>query len=561
MDRAWLKNWPDGVPTSIKYPVIPLFELLRNSARKFPRRAAIIFYGRRMTYKELDELSDRFAASLHKIGVRKGDRVALLLPNIPQFPISYYGVLKAGGVVTTVSPLREGEEMGYELVDSGAETLVALDQLYSKVEATCHRTRLKNVVITNVTKYLPTLLRLLAPLRGIARIRYPDTYTFRDFVKKRESRPPIVEVDPVEDLAVLQYTGGTTGKPKGVMLTHYNLVANAIQTYHWAKGWGYSEKPQERVLPVILCAIPFFHVYGMTVAMNEGILSGATLILIPKPDPEALLKAIAKYKPSEFPAIPSMLTSLADHPDFRKHDFASLQHCITGAASPPVETMKNLGDVAGVGIIEGYGLTEAGPVTHCNPVRREKRRLGSVGIPYPDTDAKIVDLETGDLELPPSEVGELAVMGPQVMKGYWNDIKETEKTLRGGWLFTGDLAWMDGDGYFYIVDRKVDAIATSGQMLLPREIEKAVASHPAVREVAIVGVPDPYRCATDVRAFIVLKEDYKGKVSADDLRRFCEEKVTGYMVPDYFEFREMLPKTPLGKVHRRVLREDSGHKQ
>ncbi|MFQ6075291.1 MAG: long-chain fatty acid--CoA ligase [Candidatus Bathyarchaeia archaeon] len=560
MSKVWLKSWPSGVPLSINYPEIPVFELLRNSARRYPNRVAIAFYGRRIRYKELDGLTDRFATALYGLGVRKGDRVALLLPNVPQFVIAYYGALKAGGVVTTVSPLREGGEMGYELVHSGAETLIALDQLYPQVEKILDETRVRSVIVASAIEYLPPLRRLLAPLRGFKEKDYPGAYRFRDLIHKHGPNPPEVEIEPREDLAVLQYTGGTTSRPKGVMLTHYNLVANAIQTYHWAKGWGYSEKPQERVLPLILCAIPFFHAYGMTVAMNEGILSGATLILIPKPDPESLLRAIDEYKPSEFPGIPPMFMDLAEHPDSRDHDFSSLHHCISGAASLPMEVVERFEEVARAGLIEGYGLTEAGPVTHCNPVDKGRGKLGSVGIPYPDTEAKVVDVDLGEVELPPGEVGELVVRGPQVMRGYWNDPEGTERVLRGGWLHTGDLARMDGDGYFYIVGRKMDLIARSGQMIGPKEVEEAIASHPAVEEVAVVGVPDPYRCATDVKAFVVLREGYGGDVSGREIREFCEERLASHKVPTHVEFRDSLPKTPLGKVYRRALREEDSSK-
>lgn len=558
MSKVWLKSWPEGVPTSIRYPEVPVFELLRNSARRYPNRVAIAFYGRRIRYKELDGLTDRLATALHGLGVRRGDRVALLLPNVPQFVIAYYGALKAGGVVTAVSPLREMGEMGYELVHSGAETLIALDQLYPRVEGVLDETRVKRVIVTSAIEYLPPLRRLLAPLRGFKEKDYPGVYRFRDLIHRHGPYPPEVEVDPREDMAVLQYTGGTTGRPKGAMLTHYNLVANALQTYHWAKGWGYSEKPQERVLPLILCAIPFFHVYGMTVAMNEGILSGATLILVPRPDPEALLKAIDGYRPSEFPGIPNMFMDLAEHYDSLNHDFSSLHHCISGAASLDGEVVKRFEETAGVGLIEGYGLTEAGPVTHCNPVDKGGGKRGSVGIPYPDTEARVVDVDLGEVELPPGEMGELVVRGPQVMKGYWNDPEGTERVLRDGWLYTGDLAWMDGEGYFYIVGRKADLIPRSGQMVWPREVEEAIASHPAVEEVAVVGVPDPYRCATDVKAFVVLREGYEGQVSAREIREFCEGRLAGHKIPGRVEFMDSLPKTHLGKVYRRALREGRG---
>lgn len=553
--KNWLKNWPEGVPISIKYPKIPLFEFLRNTARKFPNRTAMIFYGKKTTYKQLDVLTDRFAAALSDIGVKKGDIVALLLPNIPQFVISYYGALKAGAAVTTISPLQEEGEVGYELRDSGAETIVALDLLFARIEHIQEETKLKNVIVTSVTDYLPLLPKFLAPLRGLKTKSEPGAYRFQDLIKRCKSNPPEVEINPEEDVAVLQYTGGTTGTPKGVTLTHYNLVVNAIQIYHWTRGWGHGEKPQKTILPCILCLIPFFHIYGMTVAMNEGILSGSTLILIPRLELEPLLKAIAKYDFVHFPGIPMMYTALLDHPKVRRHDFTSLHHCISGAAPLPTQVTKRFEELTGANLIQGYGLTEASPVTHCNPTDKEKRKPGSIGIPFPDTDAKIVDAETGEIELPPGEEGELVVRGPQVMKGYWNRPEETKRALRGGWLFTGDIAKMDEDGHFYIVDRKSDMIIASGHRMWPSEVEEVLHAHPSVKEAAVIGVADPYRCVTSVKAFVALREGYEGRVSKEDLMRFCDEKLPSYAVPSFIEFRNELPKTTVGRVFRRMLRE------
>jgi len=555
--KSWMKNWPPGVPFSIKYPLLPLYELLRNSARKYPHKTAIVFYSLEISYQELDITTDAFAAALYRMGVRKGDRVALFLPNIPQFVISFYGALKAGAIITTMSPLREGAELGFELLDSGAETLIALDILFENVQDIVKTSKVTNTIVTNVSDYLPLLRRILAPLRGIKSKKFSNTHNFSELVLNDKQKPPQIDIDPINDTAIIQYTGGTTGKPKGAMLTHYNLVANAIQVDRWARGWGFSQKNRERILPSTLCVIPFFHIYGLTVALNHGIFTGSKLILIPRFDVDEILKAIKKYRPSEFPAIPRFYSALLDHPDINKFDFKFFQHCISGASSLPKDVIHRFKNLTGEDIIEGYGLTEAGPVVLCNPVDPSLRKIGSVGIPYPDTDSRIVDLEIGEFELSPREEGELEIRGPQVMKGYWNKHKETENVFHDGWLKTGDIAFMDEDGYFYIVDRKVDTIIRSGFRIIPIEVEKTLLSHPSVLEVAVVGIPDPYRCTTDVKAFVILKKDEKNSVTESELIRFCQERLEKFKVPGKIEFREDLPKNSTGKVWRRILREES----
>ncbi len=555
--RAWMKNWPPGVPFSIKYPRIPLHELLRNSARKYPSKTAILFYGSEISYNELDRRTDVFASALHRMGIRKGDRVALFLPNIPQFVISFYGALKAGAIVTSMSPLRKGAELGYELLDSGAETLIALDILFEDIQDIVKTSKVKNTIITNVSTYLPLLQRILVSLRGIKSKNFSNTDNFSDLLLNNEPKTPQIDIDPVNDTAIIQYTGGTTGKPKGVMLTHYNLVANAIQVDRWARGWGFSKKLRERILPSTICVIPFFHIYGLTAALNHGIFSGSKLILIPRFDVGAILNAIKKHRPSEFPAIPRFYSALLEHPDIDKFDFKFFQHCISGASSLPEDVFQRFKKLTGEEIIEGYGLTEGGPVVLCNPVDPKLRKIGSVGLPYPDTDSRIVDLEMGEFELAPREEGELEILGPQVMKGYWNKPEETEQTFHNGWLKTGDIAFMDEDGYFYIVDRKIDTIIRSGFRVVPIEVEKTLLSHPSVLEAAVVGIPDPYRCTTDVKAFVVLKKDAKNSLTESDLIKFCQERLEGFKVPGRIEFREDLPKNSIGKVWRRILREES----
>jgi len=550
-EKPWMRWWPEGVPLSIKYPTIPLYAFLENSARKYPNRTAVIFYGRRINYASLGEMASRFANALLHLGVRKGDRVALVLPNIPQFIISYYGTLMAGGVIVAINPLNEEGEMERELAESGAKVVVVLDRFLRKVEAVKDGTEVEAVIVAKGEAYLPWTLRLLSGLgggrgpRGFPRVR--------TLVRRHPPLSQGVQVDPKEDLAVIQYTGGTTGEPKGVMLTHYSLVANAIQVYHWLRGWGYCPKPQVRGHPVVLAAIPFFHIFGMTVAMNEVIHSGSTMVLLPEPEPGAMMRAIERYKVTHLPATPSLYRAILSHPDLRKRDLRSLIYCVSGGDPIDAETVERFREVAGVEFFEGYGLTEAGPVTHCTPQGCEKR--GSIGIPLPDTEARIVDIPTGEVDLPVGEVGELVVRGPQVMRGYLGRARETERALRGGWLYTGDVARMDEDGFFYIVDRKQDRIIARGHTIWPTRVEGILRRHPAVEEAVVVGVADPLRCATDLRALVVLKEEYRGRVGPEELLRFCSERLEDYLLPEEVEVVEDLPRTPLGKISRRAVRE------
>jgi len=549
MDKTWLKWWPQGVPFSINYPVIPLYDFLRNSARKYPNRTALIFYGNHISYASLGEAASRFASALQSFGVKKGDRVALMLPNVPQFTISYYGALMAGGTAVALNPLSEEAEIGRELVDSGSETVIVLDRFLQKAEAG----HVKHIVATKGEAYLPRRLKLLSSLRG-------EKYAIRGFprlealVKEHPPLTEVVEVDPLEDLAVIQYTGGTTGTPKGVMLTHYNLVANALQTYHWLRGWGHSHRPQLSGYPVVLAAVPFFHIYGMTVAMNEAIHSGSTMVLLPQPEAGAMLKAIERYKVTHLPTIPSMYRAVLEHPDLKRRNLNSLAYCVSGGDPVDAETVQRFTKATGAGFFEGYGLTEAGPVTHCTTLEMGALKKGSIGIPFPDTEARIVDIQTGEEELPAGREGELVLRGPQVMKGYLGMPEETARVLRDGWLYTGDVATMDEEGLFYIVDRKQDRIIARGHTVWPTKVEEVLLQHPAVEAAVVVGVADPMRCATDLRALVVLKDGAQVGLS-EDLMRFCRERLEAYQMPESIEIVDELPRTALGKVSRRTVRE------
>lgn len=550
MDKPWYKFWPEGVPKEIEYPKIALGEVLKESTRKFPNNTAIIYFGRRITYTELEELVDRFTTALQDLGVEKGDRVGIFLPNIPQFVIAYYGALRAGAICVACNPLYKARELEYQLNDAGVETLVSMDTLYPIIQEIRGRTKLRNVITTSPRDYLPPLLRLLAPLKGVKSHDCPGALDFLSLMRKYGPTLKPVDVRP-DDLAVLQYTGGTTGIPKGAMITHRNLIVNARQCEVLL--------PIRRGIDIGVSALPLFHIFGMTTSMNALLLTGTTMLMIPDPrDPKGILNAIGKYKATVFCSVPTMYIALLNTPDLKKYNLRTLRACLSGAAALPVEVQRKFEQMTGGRLVEGYGLTESSPVSHVNPLDDPKKnRPGSIGIPIPDTDSKIVDVETGAKDLKPGEVGELLIKGPQVMQGYWNNADETRMTLRDGWLYTGDIAKMDEDGYFYIVDRKKDMIDVSGYKVWPREVEELLYEHPAVNEAAVLGVPDPYRGET-VKAYVTLKPGYEGKVTEEEIIKFCKERIATYKAPRSVEFRASLPKTLVGKILRRTLREESG---
>ena len=539
--------YPKGVPRSINYPEIPLYAFLENSARKYPNRVALIFHGKRISYAELWDETKRFAASLRGLGVRKGDRVGLLLPNIPQFVVAYYATLAAGGVAVAVNPLNLVEEVERELHETGVETLIILDRFIEKMP----EERPRNVIISEAEAYLPQPLKLLGQLRRRWITPPRDALRFKRLVKG----PPLdsgEEIDALRDLAVVQYTGGTTGPPKGVMLTHFNLVSNALQTFSWLRGWGYSAKPQPAGWPLVVCAVPFFHIYGMTVALNEAIHFGSTLILVPDPQPEAIMNVIHRYAATHLPAIPRMIRGIVDHPRRSRYDLTSLTSCVSGGAAVDPALVERFVELTGAQFYQGYGLTEAGPVTHCTTVDGDPKP-SSAGLPFPDTEAKIVDIQTGEVELPPGEEGELVLRGPQVMKGYWRDSEATARALRGGWLHTGDIARIDAEGYLYIVGRKQERIISSGHTVWPTQVEEVIKSHPAVESAVALGVLDPLRCATDIRAVVTLNPGWNSGEAEQTLMGFCRERLEPYQAPSRIEVMELLPRTPLGKVDRRAL--------
>jgi len=558
MERPWYAHWPKGVPRTIEYPRIPLHELLRDAAKRHGDRTATRFFGASMTYRELDDAADRFASGLRKIGLKRGDRVGVTLPNSPGYIIAFFGVLRAGGIVVQTNPLYKPRELEELYSDAGATVVVCLDLFLPDLLKAKPKTPVEHVVVADVADWLPGLLAKLYPIKKKKDLKKeghwpldipkePWVHTFAELLESAPEPGKEPAIDPEKDVAVLQYTGGTTGTPKGAMLTHFNLVANVYQGCEWIP----QAKPgQERMM----AALPMFHVFGLTVAMLVSLRLGATMILHPNPrEIEKILKLVNKEKPTLFPGVPTMYVAMLNHPKLAKTDMRSIRMCLSGAAPLPLEVRRKFEKVTGGKLVEGYGLTEASPITHANPLTEDGLVKECIGIPLPDTDVRVVDVETGTREMPPGESGELAIKGPQVMKGYWGKVEETANVLRDGWLFTGDVGKMDKDGYFTIVERKKDLIIASGYNVYPREVEEVLFEHPAVQEAAVVGIPDPYRGET-VKAFIVLKS---GKTATEgEIVAFCKERLAAFKVPKQVAFRKELPKSLVGKVIRRTLREE-----
>ncbi|MFK7691839.1 long-chain-fatty-acid--CoA ligase [Paenibacillus sp. HJGM_3] len=552
--RPWVTSYPNEIRPEQSIPAIPLTSYLKEAAVQYANRPALVYFGASMSYKELLDSAYRFAYALQRLGIEKGDRVALMLPNIPQYVICYYGTLLLGAIVVQTNPLYVERELIYHLNDSRADTIVCLDVLYSRIRSIREKVNLKRVIVTGIPDYLPTLKKWLYPVvqkrKGmkppVIDLEKEGIFTLSRLLRQAEPRPVEPErIDPEEDVAVLQYTGGTTGTAKGVMLTHRNLVANVEQ----CRSWLYRMGPGQET---VMAAVPLFHVYGMTVCMNFSVAVGGKLALIPRFEVDTLLQTIHKEKPTIFPGAPTMYIALNHHPKAAvKYQLTSVRCCISGSAPLPAEVQQQFEALSGGRLVEGYGLSECSPVTHANPIW-EKRKTGSIGIPWPSTDCRIVDPETGE-ELAAGEVGEMEIRGPQVMKGYWNRPQETEAVLREGWLRTGDMASMDEEGYFYIVDRKKDMINAGGFKVFPREVEEVLFEHPSVLEAAVIGIPDEYR-GESVKAYVVAKPGTT--LTEEELDVYCRSKLAAYKVPRKYEFRETLPKSMVGKVLRRLLHEE-----
>ncbi|MGF2617316.1 long-chain-fatty-acid--CoA ligase [Rossellomorea vietnamensis] len=556
MEKPWLELYPDEVKKELDYTPKPLQDYLTKAAELYPDKSAIHFMGKEINYRDLYNSALKFANYLKTLGVEKGDRVAIMLPNTPQSVIGYYGILYAGGVVVQTNPLYMEREIEYQMKDSGAKVILTMDILFPKVTKVMKETSLQHVIVTAIKDYLPFPKNLIYPF--IQKKQYnivvkvepsEKNHLFTDIMKSADNSPIDIPLDFENDLALLQYTGGTTGFPKGVMLTHKNLVSNAMMCDTWL----YKCKKGEEI---VLGILPFFHVYGMTTVMILSVMQGYKMVLLPKFDAETTLKTIQKQKPTLFPGAPTIYIGLLNHPDLKKYDLSSIDSCISGSAPLPVEVQQKFEEVTGGKLVEGYGLTESSPVTHSNFLWDRERVKGSIGIPWPDTDAAVFSMETGE-KLPPNEIGEICVKGPQVMKGYWNRPEETEMTLKDGWLLTGDLGYMDERGYFYVVDRKKDMIIAGGFNIYPREIEEVLYEHPDVQEVVAAGIPDPYRGET-VKAYVVLKES--SNLTEKDLDSFARKHLAAYKVPRIYEFRDELPKTAVGKILRRALVDEEKQK-
>lgn len=559
--RPWLRHYEEGVPAEIAIPDQPLTWLLDTTVSRFPSHTALIYYGTKLSYARLSSLANRFAAALQRLGVKKGDRVAIALPNIPQYPIAFYGALRAGAVVVPTNPLYTEREMQHQLADADACVLVMLDTFYPAIRSARSETALEHIIVTSAADFLPPVLHALFPLsqRGA---KHPepqltpkelhDDPMLHEMSEMLESRAKSgIEVFnlPVrasgDDLAVLQYTGGTTGLSKGAMLTHRNLLSNALQTRSWT--------PQARDgEEVMLCVAPFFHSYGMTVGMNLAICAAGTMVLLPLFKAKEVVKAIERYRPTQLPGIPTMYIAIMREAGQHTEKLSSIKYCISGASALPAKVRDDFEAMTHGKLVEGYGLSEASPVTHCNPLNGDVRD-GSMGLPMPNIEAAIMNPETHEL-LPTGEVGEIVVKGPNIMQGYWKRPDETEAIFHNGWMRTGDLGKMDEDGYFYVVDRAKDLIIASGFNIYPREVEEVLFQHPAIQEAAVAGAPDEYRGET-VAAFVVLKPGFEPtEETRQDILAFCKRELTAYKVPKILEFRDSLPKTLVGKVLRRELK-------
>jgi long-chain acyl-CoA synthetase len=550
-NKPWLTSYQKGVPEFVEYEDVCLPAFLERSAERFPDRSALNFQGFRIAFRRLQEMVDRFASALAAFGVNRGDRVALLLPNTIPCVAAYYAVLKIGAIAVMNNPLYSDRELDHQFNDSGAKLLVTLDLLGNRMIDLRPKTHIKQIVITSIGDYLPFpknwLFPLVAKKKKLAADVKPadDVFTWKSVLADHQPNPPSVTLGS-EDVAMYQYTGGTTGASKGVMLTHANLSKNVQQCRAWFPTF-------KEGAEVMLGALPFFHVFGLTTAMNFAIYMGWEDILVPKPQPEQLLEAIGKYNPTFAPLVPTMYIGILNHASIDRTPLTSIKGCFSGSAPLPVEVIRNFEKRTGAVIVEGYGLTETSPVTHINPFAGGKRKVGSIGVPIPDTECRIVDLIDGRTDLPTGETGELLVKGPQVMTGYWNKPDATADTLVDGWLHTGDIAQMDAEGYFYIVDRKKDMIISGGYNVYPRDIEEVYFEHPKVQEATAIGIPHPKR-GEAVKVFIVLKEG--ATATQEEMIAFCHEKLAKYKWPTEVEFRTELPKTNVGKVLKKELRQN-----
>jgi long-chain acyl-CoA synthetase len=544
LKKPWLKFYDNGVPEHLTYTTDTLVSIFDRSVKDFPEKAAFISQGYSMSYFELNDQVCRFANCLADFGVKKGDSVSIHLPNVLQCVIAYYGILKAGAKAVMNNPMYSPPELEHQFKDSESLVIVTLDLLSAPVIELRPKTLARQIIIASMSDYIPqgadpSSYQSAPPKES------DNVYLWKDIMKKYTPTPPAVSVT-VDDIAQLQYTGGTTGVSKGAMLTHGNLSRQLQQI----DGWDLETKRGDS--KVMIGALPFFHVYGLSAVMNLNIYYGFTTILTGRPTPDVLIDLIRKYKPDTACLVPTMFIGMLYHPEFQTLDLSSIKRLMSGSAPLPMEVIKAYEDRSGARINEGFGLTEASPVTHSNPFTTVQKS-GSIGVPYPDTDVRLVDLIDGVTDVPIGEQGEMIIRGPQVMAGYWKRPDETAKTLKDGWLYTGDIATMDEDGFFYIVDRKKDMIISGGFNIYPRDIDESLYQHPAVLEACAIGIPHPTR-GEQVKAFVVLKPG--ASTTEKELIDFCATRLAKYKLPTIIEFRESLPKSTVGKILRKTLRQE-----
>lgn len=547
--KVWLSSYEQGIKKSIEFKDVLIPQYLEESTENFPDNQALVFQGFTLSFKELNDMVARFTAALKGFGVKKGDSVAILLPNVIPCVVAYYATLKIGGIVVLNNPLYSDRELLHQFNDSDSTFLITLDLLAKRMVNLREKTKIKTIVYCSIGDYLPFVKRLLFPLvakkKGLAADVAPakNLHKFKDVIAKYS--PDYTQADVnIDDVAMYQYTGGTTGVSKGVMLTHKNISHQIQQIESWFPSFNKGAE-------IMLGALPFFHVFGMSVSMNFAIRMGWSNVLVPKPQPEPLLEAISKFKVTFAPLVPTMYIGLLEHPDFGITDLTSIKGCFSGSAPLPLEVINNFQEKTGSIIVEGFGLTESTPVTHINPFKGN-RKQGSIGLPIPETECKIVDLEDNTKEMPVGEPGELLIRGPQVMKGYLNKPDETNKTItKEGFLCTGDVAKMDKDGYFYIVDRIKDMIISGGYNVYPRDIDEVLFEHPKILEACCIGIEHKKR-GEAVKAFVVLKEGEE--MTEREVIDYCDTKLAKYKLPTTVEFRQELPKSNVGKILRKDLR-------